>query len=86
LVTNLSIGTLVIIGLHIIPIGIINFSLFTFHFSRPSNHAGYYWYEALSITIFIIALLYPIILFAQKYAPVLIGKDRSFNYGTTQTK
>ena len=85
-VTNQSIGTLVIIGLHIIPIGIINFSFSTFHFSRPSVHAGYYWYEALSITIFIIVLLYPIILFAKKHAPVLIGKNKSFNYGTVQTK
>ena len=85
-VTNLSIGTLVIIGLHIIHIGIINFSFFTFHFSRPSDYAGYYWYEALSITIFIIVLLYPIILFAKKHALVLIGKNKSFNNGTVQTK
>ncbi len=85
-ITNLSIGTLVIIGLHIIPIGIINFSLFTFHFSPLSDHAGYSWYEALLITIFIIALLYPIILIVQKYIPVLIGKDKSFNYGTAQSK
>ena len=86
LITNLSFGTLVIIGLHIIPIGIINFSFSTFHFSRPSVHAGYYWNEALPITIFIIVLLYPIILFAKKHAPVLIGKNKSFNYGTVQTK
>ena len=85
-VTNLSTGTLVIIGLHIFPIGIINFSFSTFHFSRPSVHAGYYWYEALSITIFIIVLLYPIILFAKKHTPILIGKNKSFNYGTVQTK
>ena len=85
-VTNLSIGTLVIIGLHILPIGIINFSLFTFLFSPLSDHAGYYWYEALLITIFITALLYPIILFAMKHAPVLIGKNKSFNYGTVQAK
>lgn len=85
-VTNLSIGTLVIIGLHIIPIGIINFSLSSFHFSRLSDHVGYYWYEALPITVFIIALIYPIILIAKKHAPMLIGKDKSFNYGTAQSK
>ena len=85
-VTNMSIGTLVIIGLHIIPIGIVNFSLSTFHFSLLSDYDGYYWYEALFITIFIIALLYPIILITKKHAPMLIGKDKSFNYGTAQTK
>ena len=83
-VTNLSIGTLVIIGLHIIPIGIVNFMVE--HQRGLAENAGYYWYEALLITIFIIALLYPIILFAKKHAPVLIGKNKSFNYGTVQAK
>ena len=83
-ITNLSIGTLVIIGLHVIPIGIINFLVE--HYRGQPHDAVYYWYEALFITIFIIALLYPIILFAQKYIPVLIGKNKSFRYGTEQTK
>ena len=83
-VTNLSIGTLVIIGLHIIPIGITNFIVE--HQRGLDENTGYHWYEALFITIFIIALLYPIILIAKKHAPMLIGKDKSFNYGTAQTK
>lgn len=83
-ITNLSIGTLVIIGLHIIPIGIVNFMIE--HQRGFAENAGYHWYEALLITIFIIALLYPIIQFAKKYAPVLIGKNKSFNYGTVQVK
>lgn len=83
-VTNLSIGTLVIIGVHIIPIGIVNFVVE--HQRGLAEYAGYYWYEALLITIFIIALLYPIILFAKKHAPMLIGKNKSFNYGTVQAK
>lgn len=78
-ITNLSIGTLVIIGLHIIPIGIVNFMV-------EPEYTGYYWYEALLITVFIIALLYPIILFAKKHTPVLIGKNKSFNYGTNPQK
>lgn len=78
-VTNLSIGTLVIIGLHIIPIGIVNFIVE--HQREPVGYSGYYWFEALIITVFIIALLYPIILFARKHAPVLIGKNKSFCYG-----
>lgn len=83
-VTNLSIGTLVIIGLHIIPIGIVNFMIE--HQRGLTENTGYHWYVALLITFFIIALFYPIILFAKKHAPVLIGKNRSFNYGTAQTK
>jgi hypothetical protein len=83
-ITNLSIGTLVIIGLHIMPIGIVNFAVD--HLFGIRVHFGYYWYEALSITTFIIALLYPIILFAQRHAPLLIGKDKSFCYGTNPRK
>ena len=83
-VTNLSIGTLVIIGLHIMPIGIVNFAVD--HLFGIRVNFGYYWYEALFITTFIIALLYPIILFAQRHAPLLIGKDKSFCYGTSPTK
>ena len=84
IVTNLSIGTLVIIGLHIMPIGIVNFAV-DYLFGIRVNF-GYYWYEALLITTFIIVLLYPIILFAQKYAPMLIGKTKSFSYGTAPKK
>ena len=83
-ITNLSIGTLVIIGLHIMPIGIVNFAVD--HLFGIRVHFGYYWYEALFITTFIIALLYPIILFAQRHAPLLIGKEKSFSYGTNPTK
>ena len=83
-ITNLSIGTLVIIGLHIIPIGIINFMVD--HQRELAEYSGYYWYEALFITVFIIALLYPIILFARKHALVLIGKDKSFSYGTDSNR
>lgn len=83
-ITNLSIGTLVIIGLHIIPIGIVNFMVD--HLFGIRGSFGYYWYEALLITVFIIILLYPIILFAKRHASVLIGKNKSFYYGTDPTK
>ena len=82
--TNLSIGTLVIIGLHIMPIGIVNFVVD--HLFGIRVNFGYYWYEALFITTFIIVLLYPIILSAQRHAPLLIGKDKSFSYGTNPQK
>ena len=83
-ITNLSIGTLVIIGLHIIPIGIINYMSENLFGIREGF--GYHWFEALPITIGIILLLYPIILFAKKYAPILIGKNKDFCYGTYPSK
>ena len=82
-ITNLSIGTLVIIGLHIIPIGIFNFMVN--HFIGAREGLGYYWYEALPATIVIIGILYPIILWSKRHIPVLIGKDKGFKYGTYQS-
>lgn len=83
-ITNLSIGTLVIIGLHIILIGIVNFAVD--HFIGIREGLGYYWYEALPFTAVIIALLYPIILWSKSHAPVLIGKNKIFVYGTDSKK
>ena len=34
----------------------------------------YQWYEALPITLFIIAFLYPILLWAKSHAPIFIGQ------------
>ena len=83
-VTNLSIGTLVIIGLHIILIGIVNFAVD--YFIGIRDGLGFYWYEALPITAIIIALLYPIILWGKSHAPILIGKNKYFVYGTDSKK
>ena len=83
-ITNLSIGTLVIIGLHIILIGIVNYAVD--HLIGIREGLGYYWYEALPITAIIIALLYPIILWGKSHAPVLIGKNKIFVYGTDSKK
>jgi len=76
IITNISIGTLVIVGLHIVAVTIVNFVLshiphFTFRFSPQY---GYHWYEALSIALLIIAFLYPIILWSIKHAPTFIGR------------
>ena len=75
-VTNISIGTLVIVGLHIVAVTIVNyalshFSLFTIHFSLQN---GYHWYEALPVSLIIIIIIYPIIIWAKKYAPIFIGR------------
>jgi hypothetical protein len=74
IITNLSIGTLVIIGLHIVFITIVNFAL-----EKLLHIQGvicYHWYEALPIALLITAILYPVILWGKKYAPVLLGKKR----------
>ena len=68
-ITNISIGTLVIVGLHIVAVTIVNYGLSYF-----SLQNGYQWYEALPTALFIVALLYPIILWAKKYAPILLGR------------
>jgi len=76
IIVNISIGTLVIIGFHTVIIGIVNFalshfSLFTFHFSPQ---CGYQWYEALPVSLIIVALLYPILLWGKKHLPILLGR------------
>ena len=57
LITNLSIGTLVIIGLHIIFITIINFAIE--HLRHIEGVICYQWYEALPIALLITIILYP---------------------------
>ena len=71
-VVNLSIGTLVVIGLHIVAISAVNVVL-----ERMLHIDGvicYYWYEALPVALCIVALLYPLIPFCKKYAPALLGR------------
>jgi hypothetical protein len=67
-IVNLSIGTLLIIGLHFPLIGIYNYL---------TGHTGYQWYEALPTTLLITAILYPLIPFAKHHAPLLIGRKTS---------
>lgn len=74
IITNLSVGTLVVIGLHIVLITMVNFIL-----ERAWGINGticYQWYEAWPIAIIIVALLYPIILFAKRHFPILIGQRK----------
>jgi len=73
IVTNLSIGTLVIIGLHIVFVTIINFALEKL--IDYDSTLCYEWYEALPIALLITFLLYPVILFTKRYAPNLLGKN-----------
>ena len=72
-VTNISIGTLVIVGLHIVGVTIVNY-LFE-HLLNLYGVICYQWYEAITISIVIIVFLYPIIILAKKQIPILIGKS-----------
>ena len=75
IIVNISIGTLVIIGLHIVPISIANYTLE--HLLHINNTIYYHWYEALPVTIITIMVLYPIIIWGKKNAPTLLGRKRT---------
>ena len=74
MVTNISIGTLVIVGLHIVAVTIVNYALSYFHFF--DSIICYQWYEALPAALIIVAILYPIILISLKRIPILVGKKQ----------
>ena len=71
IVLNLSIGTLLIIGLHMPLISVINAIL-----SHTTILSPYHWYEALPIAVLITFLLYPLIICSKRFAPVLLGKKQ----------
>ena len=71
-IINLSLGTLVIIGLHIVVITVINYMLE--YIQNIHGTICYHWYEALTVTIAIVGILYPIILWAKSHSPILIGR------------
>lgn len=73
-ITNISTGTLVIIGLHIVPITVINYILENLFHTHST--ICYYWYEALPVTLIIVSILYPIILICLKRMPILIGEKK----------
>ena len=72
-ITNLSIGTLVIIGLHVTPITVSNYVLESL--LRSNSTICYHWYEALPISIIIICILYPLIILGEKKCRLLLGRN-----------
>lgn len=75
MVTLISIGTMLIFGLHRILIGLIDFSIEkAFHLSDIS----YDWHEGIIIALTIEILLLPLVLWAQKHYPILLGKKTFF--------
>ncbi len=77
IITNISIGTLVIIGLHIVIVTITNSTIE--HTLGIETTNCYQWYTALPITIITITMLYPIILLGKNRALSFIGKNNPIN-------
>ena len=71
-ITNLSIGTLIIIGLHIILVTIVNYAFE--HLLNINGVICYHWFEALPVAVTIVICLYPMIIFGQKRLPILLGR------------
>ena len=74
-ITNLSIGTRVIVGLHVILVSVANYTLE--HLMHINGMICYHWYEALPVAIIIVICLYPIILLALKRIPILLGRQQT---------
>ena len=73
-VTNISNGTLVIVGLHIVAVTIINYALSYFHLF--DGIICYQWYEALPVAFIIVVIFYTIILWAENHSTILIGRQK----------
>ena len=73
LITIISIGTMLIFGLHRILIGIIDFAFEKqFHISDIT----YYWYECTILTMVIEIALIPLIYYAISNCSILLGKKK----------
>lgn len=72
IIDNISIGTIVIMGLHWILIGVTNYSLSKM--LHIVNGITYPWYIAISLALTYIAFLYPIIILIKNRHPLLLGK------------
>jgi hypothetical protein len=77
IITNISIGTLVIVGLHVVLVTVANFIIE--HLIHTNGTICYHWYNALPTAIMIVAILYPIILWGKKHAPSILGRGGSIS-------
>ena len=74
-ITNLSIGTLIVIGLHFPVVSFVNLII---EHTRPIDGTiCYHWYEALATGLIIVLLLYPLIPWSKIFMPFLLGKKRA---------
>ena len=71
-IINISTGTIMIMGLHWMFIGTINY--FLQKILGLGNEIQYEWYTAIILSIVIVIMIYPFILIAKKHFPVFLGK------------
>jgi len=69
---NVSTGTIVIMGLHWMFIGSINYCIEKTFKIEGGIH--YEWYTACLLSIAIVIMIYPIILFTKRHLPIALGK------------
>lgn len=74
LVFYISIGTMAIFGLHRLLLGCINFG---FERLLHQNDIVYKWYTSLLIALAITVILLPLIIYAKRHCPILLGKKKS---------
>lgn len=74
-ITNISIGTLAIIGLHFPFISFINF--FLEKYLDIEDVICYHWYTALPASLLIVSVLYPIIIWSKNHMPSVLGRKKS---------
>ena len=77
-VLYISIGTMVILGLHRMLIGIADF---TMEKSLHLTDISYSWYDSVILALTIEILLLPVIYLANKYFPILLGKKNATKFG-----
>ncbi len=73
-VTRLSIGTLMVIGLHMPLVTLTNVTIGQWMTGGTVAATGYQWYEALPAALLIVALLYPVIAVCGRRFPYLLGR------------
>lgn len=72
---NISVGTMVILGIHWMFIGVINF--FIEKYLHITGDITYSSFTAFLISVFIAILNYPLIIICKKHLPLLLGKAKS---------
>lgn len=72
-VLYVSLGTMVIFGLHRLLLGCINFGMERFF---HQNNIIYEWYTSLLLALTINIILLPIIIYAKRHCPILLGKKK----------
>jgi len=71
IVIHISIGTMVVFGLHRMLIGIVDYGTETILYI---NNISYIWYESIFVTTLIIFFCYPIIKWFNQHVPIVLGK------------